>query len=464
MLSRSELPPESQLVQVQEQVRHHEDRMSYLESRHGSLQRQVSFKVAIDSEFDDWVTNRSDEDWFSISGLPRLGELTRQEWQNAARRQIADYIKLVLQANRSRLDFEVLYVANRKHQNTGPTNYDVQMDSVHSSRRIRDLFSGFFRKHRPVQRPPPLKGVAIRNKITLESKIRIAILRQIGVNYEAANKGSSFKVRGFGSRPNLFIIPPKSASERPRTFNFIPAVRTLPANFTDDNLIHIYQVIGDRLHGRLRSLFIVLNDDDHERCLELVKASCLRAGGSGSGGGAGGSHSSDPLTVSGVVAGEGSGMDLAALDRRSGRDWSPRSNRGKRRRSDSDRSPTPVKSRSSKKRRHSSSEPSSKSKSKTKSRSKRKNKHKRKKAKRVSSSSSSSSKSSSSSSPSATSSPGKVSRSKSQESEGRDRSKSRSPTGATPPTRDKSPVKARPSGRERSPTPKSPVRSKAKKH
>ena len=116
MLSRSELPPESQLVQVQEQVRHHEDRMSYLESRHGSLQRQVSFKVAIDSEFDDWVTNRSDEDWFSISGLPRLGELTRQEWQNAARRQIADYIKLVLQANRSRLDFEVLYVANQRTQ------------------------------------------------------------------------------------------------------------------------------------------------------------------------------------------------------------------------------------------------------------------------------------------------------------------------------------------------------------
>ena len=219
--------------------------MSYLENRHGDLQQQVSFKIAIDSEFDDWQTNRSDEDWLSISGLPRLGELTRQEWQDAARRQVADYIKLVLQANKSRMSFEVLYVANRKYQLTGPTLYDVQMDSVHSSKRIREMFSGFFRKHRPIQRPPPLKGISLRNKITLETKVRIAILRQIGNNYQSSNPGSSCKVRGHGPRPNILITPPRSASDRPRTYNFIPAVKTLPVNFSDDNLVHIYQVLGD---------------------------------------------------------------------------------------------------------------------------------------------------------------------------------------------------------------------------
>lgn len=43
--------PELKLVKVQEAVRHHDDRLSYLESRHGSLHGQVSLKVAVDSEF-----------------------------------------------------------------------------------------------------------------------------------------------------------------------------------------------------------------------------------------------------------------------------------------------------------------------------------------------------------------------------------------------------------------------------
>lgn len=206
-----------------------------------------------------------------IRGLPRLN-VPRQAWPDAARRQVADMIKLVLTTHRVRLDFEVIAVYNPfSRTNTGPTLYNVKMDSVYSSERVRDLFSGFFRHNRPAQLPSSLKGVEVRNKITLETKIRIAILRQLGVRYQDSNPGSSFKIRGYDPRPTLVTTPPRSSTERGRTYNFIQAVTTLPAAFTDENLAPIFQTIGDRFRGRLQDLFVVLNDDDHDRCLELAK-------------------------------------------------------------------------------------------------------------------------------------------------------------------------------------------------
>ena len=43
--------PELKLVKVQESVRQHDDRLSYLESRHGGLHESVCLKTAIDHEF-----------------------------------------------------------------------------------------------------------------------------------------------------------------------------------------------------------------------------------------------------------------------------------------------------------------------------------------------------------------------------------------------------------------------------
>ena len=122
LMTRATLTNESQLAQVQEQVRHHEDRMSYLENRHVGLQLQADSKIAADAEFDDWTRNRSEEDWIVIKGLPQLATVTRQEWPMAVKRQVSEAIKLVLHANRSRLDFEVLHVFNPfRPDATGPT-------------------------------------------------------------------------------------------------------------------------------------------------------------------------------------------------------------------------------------------------------------------------------------------------------------------------------------------------------
>ena len=246
--------------------------MSYLENNHICLQQQVDTKVARDAEFHDWIQNKNEEDWLVFKGLPRLTDVTNQEWPKAAAKQVIDAINPILKANRARLDFDVLYVANPfKLQNTGPTTYNVRMDSVFSSKRLREVFSGFFRHHKPVPLPPALKGVSLRNRINLETKIRISILHQLGGIYRDSNAGASYKVRGYDPRPVLLTIPPRSGSGRARTYNFIQAATTLPATFSDEQLVRIFQVVGDRFRGHLQALFIVLRDDDHDRCLELVR-------------------------------------------------------------------------------------------------------------------------------------------------------------------------------------------------
>ena len=304
---------DAKLAQVQEQVRHHEDRMTYLENSHGGLQKQMSHKVAVDAEFNDWVQNRNDEDWFVVRGLPRLN-VSRQDFPNASRRQVADMIKLVLNAHRVRLDFEVIFVFNPFSRNdNGPTLYNVKMDSAYSSKKIRDLFSGFFRHQRAVQLPSSLKGVEVRNKITLETKIRISILRQLGLRYQASNPGSSFKVRGFDPRPTLVTTPPRSSTERQRTYNFIQAVTSLPSNFSDESLAAIFQSVGDRFRGKLQSLFVILNDDDHDRCLELAKKHSRaprRGQAHASGPGSGFAPTSSSTVSFGLVSGPGAGMEV----------------------------------------------------------------------------------------------------------------------------------------------------------
>ena len=100
---------DAQLVSVREAVRVHDDRIAYLENRHGDVKKQVSLKVAIDSEFQDWLTNRSEEDWLTIMGLKRLqGDLLPRDWQVAVQRQVTEFIRGILKIQRVNLDFKVI--------------------------------------------------------------------------------------------------------------------------------------------------------------------------------------------------------------------------------------------------------------------------------------------------------------------------------------------------------------------
>ena len=300
--------PEGQLEVVRESVRSHDDRIAYLEHDHSQLQHDYSLKAAIDGEFADWMENKANEDWFNVQGLPRITSESSQAWQTQVKKQVRDLIKTVQQANKVHFSFEILYVVNPiRFRTSGPTCYNVHLGSVESSRRLRELYSGFFRQNNPVRLPSSLKGVSLRVMLTLNSRVRLAIMRQLGANFKASNPGGSFKVRGHDPRPTMIIFPPaKAANSRPRTLNFVQAATSLPSNFNDESLILIYQANGQNNRGKLRQLFVVLNDDDHDRCLEMVKDhhDKRRAGG--------GSGSRDLRGHSGTVSGSGAGMEVSA--------------------------------------------------------------------------------------------------------------------------------------------------------
>ena len=312
LLSLEPASSEIKLAHVQESVRHHGDRLSFLESRHGQLKKRVDLKAAKDSEFDDWVTNRNEEDWVTVLGLKRLGRMTPREWQTAARSQVRELFKYILHLHRVKLDFSVLYVGNPvRKRTTGGTVYNVRLNSVTASKTLRDLFSGFFRHENPVNLPPDLRGISLRNKVTIATRIRIEILRVLASNHMATNPGSFAKVHGFEPRPRLVIQPARGSSDPPRTFHFIEAVTMLPTAFSDDGLAQIFKVIGTHHEGELRSLFVVLDDDDRDRCLELAstfqRPTRFRSAPSGPS-----AAPSVPATSFGVVSGSGTGMDATS--------------------------------------------------------------------------------------------------------------------------------------------------------
>ena len=162
----------------------------FSEIRDSQLTHEYSLKVAADAEFSDWVENRADEDWMTVQGLPRLQAKDGSDWQVQVKRQIRDLVKQVQQVNRVNFSFEIVYVHNPlRKRTTGPTLYNVQLGSVETSRRIRELYSGFFRRNNPHKLPSNLKGIGIRNKVTIGTRIRVAIMRQLGANYKASNPG-----------------------------------------------------------------------------------------------------------------------------------------------------------------------------------------------------------------------------------------------------------------------------------
>ena len=92
--------------------------------------------------------------FISFLGLPRLArDLNRRDWQIAVRGQVRDALVAVLQAAGVQIAFEVLLVWNHTNRRVpgSPTRFSAQLSSVEASRKIRDAFSGFFRRVNPLQ-------------------------------------------------------------------------------------------------------------------------------------------------------------------------------------------------------------------------------------------------------------------------------------------------------------------------
>ena len=83
-----------------------------------------------------------------------------------------------------------------------------------------------------------------------------------GLNQRKLFSGSKVQVVGYDPRPLIKITPPPSANDRRiQIYNYVEAVKTLPTNLPDSELIPIIRRINPKLRGQIRSLFIILSDD-----------------------------------------------------------------------------------------------------------------------------------------------------------------------------------------------------------
>ena len=195
-------------------------------------------------------------------GLPRLSaDLLGKAWQDQAVRDVQDALKLLMGRT---YDIIVVHNSTRRVPDAEVT-YTVKLTSVEDSKAIRRK-SGTFFLGSVDKRPPHLKHLSIKNRVTGETKIRIDILKLIARKYRVSNPGSKVQVISYEPRPLIKITPAASASDRRiKVYNFVEAVRKLPTNFTPAETEPILRRVNPELLGRIRSLFVVLSDDQFKK-------------------------------------------------------------------------------------------------------------------------------------------------------------------------------------------------------
>ena len=254
------LPLPEAISVTQEATRALQDRVVVLEKDHERLRKELEDKSAEDSEYADFQTNLREEAYFTVSGLKRLPTgLSPKEWQQKAVQEVQDVLTVLMGK-----EYPIVFVQNgTSKRKDAPATYHVLMKSTADSQEIRDKFGSFFLGEPGTDlRPESLKGVSLQMKVTPATYGRIVILKVLGRRYVAANKGSKFQVISYKPRPLLKITPAEGSTDRRvLTFNYIEAIRSLPTNLTKEEADDIVKRISPKLHGKLRSIFSIINDD-----------------------------------------------------------------------------------------------------------------------------------------------------------------------------------------------------------
>ena len=98
------------------------------------------------------------------------------------------------------------------------------------------------------------------------------ILKLLAKRYRASNPEGRAQVVRYEPRPVLKITPPPTANDRRiRSYNFVDAVKNLPCNFTMAEITPFLRRINPELMGQIRSLFIVISDDQFKFVLNSLK-------------------------------------------------------------------------------------------------------------------------------------------------------------------------------------------------
>lgn len=258
LLKNQNQSPSEVSVKVTEGVRSLEDRMMVVEQNQHDLRISHDLKFAVDAELACFRSNERSEDSFLISGLSKIPNgLSGKDWQFRAQSDVHKVISELMSR-----EFKIIVVRNVTGRGAdSEVTYSVRLDNVEDARSIRSRFSSFFKKGEDT-RPTHFKNISIRNVVTKETRIRIALLKLFASKYSDSNPGSKVQVVGYEPRPLLKITPPQNASDRRiMTFNFIEATQKLPKNFTDEELSKIVRQAAFSFAGQLKQLFVIINDD-----------------------------------------------------------------------------------------------------------------------------------------------------------------------------------------------------------
>ena len=273
-----------------------EDRMMALEQDHRRLNRFVELKSAEDAELLDFQDNIRSEICFMIAGLKKL-DLPPKEWQQQALQDVRGVLSTLLGR-----EPPIVFVSNATSRRKGAINtYCVQMQNLAESKEIRDKFGSFFVGFGDL-RPPALKTISIRNKVTAATNVRVNIMKLLGERWAASNKGSKYQVITYEPRPILKLYPaPDAKDRRVQVFNYIQAIRSLPTHLTEEEASSIIQKVSPKLMGKLRPLFEVISDDmvKKSRATKAPKSPTKGASGSGPAQGASGSGPAQGASGSG---------------------------------------------------------------------------------------------------------------------------------------------------------------------
>lgn len=258
ILDRSTLPSDKKSTLADESSRLLLDKVVVLEQDHRRLDKAFEIKTAIDSEYRDFIENQQHEDHLMVSGLPSApSDLQGREWQDFVKNQLSVVFDTIVGRQ-----CPIVFIQNNTSRARGAeTLYQVKMERVEDSKAIRSKF-GFFFQGGEDRRPVSLKSVSVRNWVTHETRVRLAIMKVLGQRYKDSNPGSKMKLVSYEPRPSLHLIPPPGARDKKvKRFTFIEAVTRLPTCFSSSEIDTIMKAVGSKFAGKLRSIFVAITDD-----------------------------------------------------------------------------------------------------------------------------------------------------------------------------------------------------------
>ena len=234
-----------------------EDRVMALEQDHRRLNKSYEFSTAVAAEREDFQENVRNEAYFMVVGLPAIKDLRGRDWMTKAMSDVQTMIRTLLGK-----ELKIVVVHNATARSPGAeVRYSVQMELASSSQEIRSKFGSFFIGGQD-RRPEALRSISISNRVTPGTQVRIMILKLLAKRYQSSNEGAKARVIGYEARPMIKLTPPETARDkRVKNFTYIEAIQKLPTNFTSSELRPIITKARVHFKGKLRSTFVVLDDD-----------------------------------------------------------------------------------------------------------------------------------------------------------------------------------------------------------